>query len=61
MNISRSSFIPILWKGIKQVTLPYNEKILYFFMQSGKSALSNFLADATETASGDYHPTQGVR
>ncbi|XP_052225556.1 intraflagellar transport protein 22 homolog isoform X2 [Dreissena polymorpha] len=31
------------------------------FHRSGKSALSNFLADATETASGDYHPTQGVR
>ncbi|XP_052798201.1 intraflagellar transport protein 22 homolog [Mya arenaria] len=29
--------------------------------ESGKTALSNFLADATETASGEYHPTQGCR
>ncbi|XP_064612662.1 intraflagellar transport protein 22 homolog [Liolophura sinensis] len=29
--------------------------------QSGKSVLSNFLADASESASGDYQPTQGVR
>ena len=31
------------------------------FFQSGKTALSNFLADATETSSGEYHPTQAVR
>ena len=29
-------------------------------MQSGKTWLSNFLAEATEN-SGDYHPTEGVR
>ncbi|KAK3084228.1 hypothetical protein FSP39_010300 [Pinctada imbricata] len=30
-------------------------------MQSGKTVLSNFMADATETSSGEYHPTQGCR
>ncbi|XP_046560251.1 intraflagellar transport protein 22 homolog isoform X2 [Haliotis rubra] len=29
--------------------------------ESGKTVLSNFLADATETSGGEYHPTQGVR
>ncbi|XP_071502007.1 intraflagellar transport protein 22 homolog [Diadema antillarum] len=29
--------------------------------ESGKSVLSNFLADATEISGGEYHPTQGVR
>ncbi|CAG0888356.1 unnamed protein product [Cyprideis torosa] len=29
--------------------------------ESGKSYLSNFLADATESATGDYRPTKGVR
>ncbi|XP_038059241.1 intraflagellar transport protein 22 homolog [Patiria miniata] len=29
--------------------------------ESGKSVISNFLADATETSGGEYHPTQGVR
>ncbi|XP_066920204.1 intraflagellar transport protein 22 homolog [Clytia hemisphaerica] len=29
--------------------------------ESGKTVISNFLADATESAGGDYHPTQGVR
>ncbi|XP_068679299.1 intraflagellar transport protein 22 homolog isoform X1 [Montipora capricornis] len=29
--------------------------------QSGKTVISNFLSDATETSGGDYHPTQGVR
>eukprot|EP00105_Crassostrea_gigas_P028405 XP_011450045.1 PREDICTED: intraflagellar transport protein 22 homolog [Crassostrea gigas] len=28
---------------------------------AGKTAVSNFLADATEGSSGEYHPTQGVR
>ncbi|KAH9515141.1 Intraflagellar transport protein 22 [Bulinus truncatus] len=28
---------------------------------SGKTFLSNFLADATEFSAGEYHPTQGVR
>ncbi|XP_059163189.1 intraflagellar transport protein 22 homolog [Physella acuta] len=28
---------------------------------SGKTFLSNFLADATEFSGGEYHPTQGVR
>ena len=32
-----------------------------FEIQSGKSVISNFLADATEISGGDYHPTQGVR
>lgn len=30
-------------------------------LQAGKTAVSNFLADATEGSSGEYHPTQGVR
>ncbi|XP_035231332.1 intraflagellar transport protein 22 homolog isoform X2 [Stegodyphus dumicola] len=29
--------------------------------ECGKTVISNFLADATETISNDYHPTQGVR
>ncbi|KAL5016702.1 hypothetical protein ScPMuIL_006291 [Solemya velum] len=29
--------------------------------ESGKTALSNFLAEATDTSEGQYHPTQGVR
>jgi len=29
--------------------------------ESGKTVISNFLADATESAGGTYHPTQGVR
>ncbi|KAJ8311779.1 hypothetical protein KUTeg_009851 [Tegillarca granosa] len=29
--------------------------------ESGKTVLANFLADATDTSSGEYHPTQGVR
>ncbi|XP_034230961.1 intraflagellar transport protein 22 homolog [Thrips palmi] len=27
----------------------------------GKTVIANFLADATESSGGDYHPTQGVR
>lgn len=29
--------------------------------QSGKTTIANFLADATESSGGEYHPTQGVR
>lgn len=29
--------------------------------ESGKTVISNFLSDATETSGGEYHPTQGVR
>ena len=29
--------------------------------QSGKTCICNYLADATESSGGDYHPTQGVR
>uniref|UniRef100_A0A0B7AA55 Intraflagellar transport protein 22 homolog n=1 Tax=Arion vulgaris TaxID=1028688 RepID=A0A0B7AA55_9EUPU len=29
--------------------------------ESGKTVLCNFLADATESSGGEYHPTQGVR
>ncbi|BFZ18760.1 hypothetical protein BsWGS_21799 [Bradybaena similaris] len=29
--------------------------------ESGKTTLCNFLADATESSGGEYHPTQGVR
>ncbi|XP_063969698.1 intraflagellar transport protein 22 homolog [Lytechinus pictus] len=29
--------------------------------ESGKTVISNFLADATDVSGGDYHPTQGVR
>lgn len=32
-----------------------------FILQSGKTVLANFLADATDTSSGEYHPTQGCR
>ena len=38
------------------------EPVYYFlYMQSGKTTVCNFLADASEAATGDYHPTQGVR
>ena len=33
----------------------------YFLPQSGKTALSNILAEATGGVTEDYHPTQGVR
>ena len=33
----------------------------FIFLKSGKTVISNFLADATESAGGTYHPTQGVR
>lgn len=40
----------------------YKAKILVLGpCASGKTAISNFLADATETSGGEYHPTQGVR
>jgi len=29
--------------------------------QTGKTWISNFLAEATESSGGEYHPTQGVR
>ncbi|XP_022793043.1 intraflagellar transport protein 22 homolog isoform X4 [Stylophora pistillata] len=29
--------------------------------ESGKTVITNFLSDATETSGGEYHPTQGVR
>ncbi|CAH1801181.1 unnamed protein product [Owenia fusiformis] len=29
--------------------------------ESGKTVLSNFLSDATDTSGGEYHPTVGVR
>lgn len=32
-----------------------------FLLQSGKTVIANFLADATETIASEYHPTQGVR
>ena len=28
---------------------------------SGKTTLANYLADATDSTSGEYHPTSGVR
>ena len=31
------------------------------FWQAGKTCLSNYLAEATESSGGQYHPTQGVR
>ena len=31
------------------------------FLQSGKTWISNFLAEATDSSGGEYHPTQGVR
>lgn len=33
---------------------------MYMAIQSGKTTIANFLADATEIPY-DYHPTQGVR
>ncbi|XP_077995703.1 intraflagellar transport protein 22 homolog [Glandiceps talaboti] len=40
----------------------YKAKILVLGpCESGKTTISNFLADATETSGGEYHPTQGVR
>ena len=29
-------------------------------MQSGKTWICNFLAEATESSGGEYHPTQGL-
>ena len=34
---------------------------MLLFLQSGKTWVSNFLAEATESSGGEYHPTQGVR
>lgn len=31
------------------------------FLQSGKTYICNYLAGATESSGGEYHPTQGVR
>ncbi|XP_002736022.1 intraflagellar transport protein 22 homolog [Saccoglossus kowalevskii] len=40
----------------------YKAKILVLGpCESGKTAISNFLADATDTSGGEYHATQGVR
>ena len=30
-------------------------------LQTGKTYICNFLAGATESSGGEYHPTQGVR
>ncbi len=30
-------------------------------LQSGKTWIANFLAEATASSGGEYHPTQGVR
>lgn len=30
-------------------------------LQSGKTRISNYLAEATESSGGEYKPTQGVR
>ena len=38
-----------------------NKIFNFYFFQSGKTFLCNFLADATEFSGGEYHPTQGVR
>ena len=40
--------------GLREETLPP-------FLQSGKTWISNFLAEATDSSGGEYHPTQGVR
>lgn len=34
---------------------------IVYYLQSGKTVISNYLSDATETSGGDYSPTQGVR
>lgn len=40
----------------------YKAKVLVLGpCQSGKTIISNFLSDATETSGGEYHPTQGCR
>ena len=36
-------------------------RIIVYCLQSGKTVISNYLSDATETSGGDYNPTQGVR
>ena len=30
-------------------------------LHSGKSTIANYLADATDSSSGEYHATKGVR
>uniref|UniRef100_A0A914UPD6 Intraflagellar transport protein 22 homolog n=1 Tax=Plectus sambesii TaxID=2011161 RepID=A0A914UPD6_9BILA len=41
---------------------PFKTKILILGpIQSGKTTIANYLADATEMTGGDYRPTQGVR
>ena len=42
-------FIPCYYKHVNACT------------QSGKTCISNYLAGATESSGGEYHPTQGVR
>lgn len=32
-----------------------------FYIQSGKTHISNYLSGATEVSGGEYRPTQGVR
>lgn len=32
-----------------------------YVLQSGKTCICNYLAEATESSGGEYHPTQGVR
>ena len=40
----------------------FRESIIkFYFPQSGKTAISNFLSQSTDLPLGEYHPTQGVR
>ena len=51
----------IVCKWFTQITLTYLKTKLKHLFQSGKTTIANFLADATESTGGEYHPTEGVR
>ena len=52
-------FLSVTYAYIKNKAFIIKKNNLPF--QSGKTYLSNFLADATEFSGGEYHPTQGCR
>ncbi|CAG2226253.1 IFT22 [Mytilus edulis] len=57
LNLQKSEDTTMLPVGATNTRLP-NDPMKVF---SGKTVLANFLADATDTSSGEYHPTQGCR